>query len=45
MEYEKLTKPPKNGNMIEMIETESSQDKLASEMILCSMKHQKRKLT
>ena len=45
MEYEKLTKPPKNGNMIEMIETESSQDKLASEMIFCSMNHQKRKLT
>ena len=44
-EYEKFTKPPKNGNMIEMIETESSQDKLASEMIFCSMNHQKRKLT
>ena len=30
-EYEKLTKPPENKNMTEFIETESSQDKLASD--------------
>ena len=30
-EYEKLTKPPENENMTEIIETESSQDKLASD--------------
>ena len=30
-EYEKLTKPPKNDNMAEIIETESSQDELASD--------------
>ena len=30
-EYEKLTKPPKNENMTENIETESSQDELASD--------------
>ena len=29
--YEKLTKPPENENMTEMIETESSQDELASD--------------
>ena len=29
IEYEKLTKPPENGNMIEIIETENSQDELA----------------
>ena len=29
IEYEKLTKPPKNENMTEIIETESSQDELA----------------
>ena len=29
--YEKLTKPPENENMTEIIETESSQDKLASD--------------
>ena len=28
-EYEKLTKPPENENMTEIIETESSQDELA----------------
>ena len=30
-EYEKLTKPPENENMTEIIETESSQDELASD--------------
>ena len=30
-EYEKLTKPPENKNMTEIIETESSQDELASD--------------
>ena len=30
-EYEKLTKPPENENMTEIIETGSSQDKLASD--------------
>ena len=30
-EYDKLTKPPENKNMTEIIETESSQDKLASD--------------
>ena len=30
-EYEKLTKPPENENITEIIETESSQDKLASD--------------
>ena len=30
-EYEKFTKPPENRNMTEIIETESSQDKLASD--------------
>ena len=29
--YEKLTKPPENEDMTETIETESSQDKLASD--------------
>ena len=29
--YEKLTKPPENENMTEIIETESSQDEFASE--------------
>ena len=28
-EYQKLTKPPENENMTEIIETESSQDALA----------------
>ena len=31
IEYEKLTKSPKNENMTEIIETESSQDELASD--------------
>ena len=31
VEYEKLTKPPENENMTEIIETESVQDKLASD--------------
>ena len=31
-EYEKFTKPPENKNMTEIIETESSQDKLASDV-------------
>ena len=30
-EYEKLTKPPENENMTEIIKTESSQDELASD--------------
>ena len=30
-EYEKSSKPPANENMIEIIETESSQDELASD--------------
>ena len=30
-EYEKLTKPPENENMTEIIETKSSQDELASD--------------
>ena len=30
-EYEKLTKPPENENMTEIIETESSQDELVSD--------------
>ena len=30
-EYEKLTKPPENENITEITETESSQDKLASD--------------
>ena len=29
-EYKKLTKPPENENMTQIIETESSQDELAS---------------
>ena len=33
-EYEKLTKPPENENMTEIIETESSQDELASDYFL-----------
>ena len=33
-EYEKSTKPPENENMIEIIETESSQDELASDDFL-----------
>ena len=31
IEYEKLTKSPKNEKMTEIIETESSQDELASD--------------
>ena len=31
-QYEKLTKPPENENMTEIIEIESSQDKLASDV-------------
>ena len=36
-EYEKSTKPPENENMTEIIKTESSQDKLASDdyFLLC----------
>ena len=30
-EYEKLTKPPENRNMTEIIKTESSEDELASD--------------
>ena len=43
--YEKLTKPPKNENMTEIIETESSQDKLDSDDDFLRMNHQKRNLT
>ena len=30
-EYEKLTKPPENGNVTEVIEAKGSQDQLASD--------------
>ena len=30
-EYEKLTKPPENRNITEIVKTESSQDELASD--------------
>ena len=33
-EYQKLTKPPENENMTEIIETESSQNELASDDFL-----------
>ena len=43
--YEKLTKTPENENTREIIETESSQDKLASDDDFCYINHQKRNLT
>ena len=44
-EYEKLTKPPENEITTEIIETENSQDKLASNDVIYCMNHQKRNLT
>ena len=45
--YEKSTKPPENENMTEMIKTESSQDKLASDdyFLLCESPKKKLNLT
>ena len=41
-EYEKLTKPPENENMTEIIETDNSEHQM---MNFCCMNHQKRNLT
>ena len=43
-EYEKLTKPPENNNMTEVIETESSQDELASDEEFLLYESPKKKL-
>ena len=44
-EYEKLTKPPENENMAEIIETESSPDELASDDDFLLYESLKRNLT
>ena len=43
--YEKLTKPPKNENMTEIIETGFHMMNVHQMMIFCCMNHQKRNLT
>ena len=43
--YEKLTKPPKNENMTEIIETGVHKMNVHQMMIFCCMNHQKRNLT
>ena len=45
IKYEKLTKAPENQNMTEIIETESSQDKLASDDDFLLYELPKRNLT
>ena len=43
-EYEKLTKPPENENMTEIIETEISKDQLASDYDFLLYESPKKKL-